>query len=190
LVHMVQKRNNLELEIIELLLKENGHIRGIAKKLKESHSTILRKINNLKKENVVDFKTEGKNKIFYLRKNIITQNYIFQAELHKLTKLLQKNQELEVIFDEILKKTDEKLIVLFGSYSKGLAKKDSDIDIYIKTKNRNVKKKIEEIHSKISVKIGPFDFNSPLIKEIIKDHIILRGFELFYDKNEQIFKQT
>ena len=72
--------------------------------------------------------------------------------------------------------------MLFCSYAKGLAKKDSDIDIYIETKNRNVKKSIEDIHSKISVKIGIFDIKSLLIKEIIKDHIIIKGIEVFYEK--------
>ena len=64
MVHMVQKRGNLELDIIELLLRSENHVRGIAKKLNESHSTISRKLNNLKKENVIDSRREGKNKIF------------------------------------------------------------------------------------------------------------------------------
>lgn len=179
---MVQKRDNLELDVIELLLKADNHVRGIAKMLNESHSTILRKLNNLQKENVIDSKKEGKNKIFYLKKNIISRSYILQAELYKLTKLLRGNPELGIIFEEILKKTDEKLIILFGSYAKGLAKKDSDIDIYIETKSRNVKEAVEDIHSKINVKIGVFDTNSPLIKEIIKYHVIVRGIEAFYDK--------
>ena len=183
---MVQNRDNLELDIVELLLRTDTHVRGIAKKLNESHSTILRKLNNLKKENVIDSRKEGKNKIFFLKQNLISRNYIFQAEFHKLTKLIQNHPELNIIFEEILKKTDEKLIVLFGSYTKGLEKKDSDIDIYIETKNRNVKKVVENIHSKINVKIGPFDIKSPLIKEIIKDHIIIRGTEVFYD--EQVSK--
>ena len=157
-------------------------MRGIAKKLNESHSTILRKLDNLKKENVIDSRKEGKNKIFYLKKNLVSRTYILQAELHKLTKLLRQNPELSIIFEEVLKKSDEKLVVLFGSYAKGLAKKDSDIDIYIETKSRNVKKTIEEIHSKINVKIGTFDTKSPLIKEIIKDHVIIRGIEVFYGK--------
>ena len=164
-----------------MLLKSECHVRGIAQKLGESHSTILRQLNNLKKENVIDSKTEGKNKIFFLKKNLISNNYIQKAELHKLTELLGKSPELSIIFEEILKRTDEKLILLFGSYAKGLAKADSDIDIYIETKSRNVKKMVEDIHPKISVKIGTFDLKSPLIKEIIKDHIILRGIEEFYD---------
>ncbi|MEK6863354.1 MAG: nucleotidyltransferase domain-containing protein [Nanoarchaeota archaeon] len=179
---MVQKGDNLELEIVESLLRADNYVRGIAKKLNESHSTIFRKLNNLKGKNVIDSRKEGKNKIFYLKDNIIARSCILQAELHKLTKLLRHNPELGIIFEEILKKTDETLIVLFGSYAKGLAKKNSDIDIYIETKNRNVKKIVGDIHSKISVKIGTFDTKSPLIKEIIKDHIIIRGIEVFYDK--------
>ncbi len=179
---MVQKRDNIEFDIIGVLLKSESHVRGIAQKLGESHSTVLRKLNHLKNEKVMDSKTEGKNKIFFLKNNLISKNYIQKAELHKLTKLLKKYPELSIIFEEVLKKTDERLIVLFGSYAKGLAKKDSDIDIYIETKSRNVKKVVEEIHSKINVKIGTFDTSSSLIKEIIKDHVIIRGIEVFYDQ--------
>ena len=146
---MVQKRDNLELDIIELLLKSHNHVRGIAKKLNESHSTVLRKLNNLKKENIVDSRKEGKNKIFFLKSNLASNNYIFQAESNKLQKLIRKHPELSVIFEEVLQKTNENLIVLFGSYAKGLAKKSSDIDIYIETKNRNVKKAIEDIVDKL-----------------------------------------
>ena len=67
---MVQKRNNLEMDIIELLLKADNHVRGIAKKLNESHSTILRKLNNLKKENVIDSRKECKKYYFFLKKNV------------------------------------------------------------------------------------------------------------------------
>ncbi len=179
---MVQKRDNIQLDILEILLKNEDHVRSIALKLNESHTTILRKLNYLKKENVIDSKKEGKNKIFFLKKNIIAQNYIFKVELHKVTKLLKKYPELNIIFEDILKKIDEPLIILFGSYAKELAKADSDIDIYIETKNRNIQKVIEEIHSKINVKIGIFNSKSPVIPEIIKNHIIIKGIEVFYDK--------
>ncbi|PIN74729.1 hypothetical protein COV18_05915 [Candidatus Woesearchaeota archaeon CG10_big_fil_rev_8_21_14_0_10_37_12] len=179
---MVQKRNNVELEIIDLLFKKENHVRGISKKLNESHSTISRKLNYLKDENAIDYVREGKNKVFFLKKNIVAQSYILTSEIHKLIKLLRICPELSVIFEEMLNKTDEKLIILFGSYAKGLAKKDSDIDVYIETKNKTVKKIVEDINSKISVKIGTFDIDSPLVKEIIKDHIIIRGVEKFYEK--------
>lgn len=181
---MVQKRDNVEFDIVGLLLRRENHIRGIAKKLNESHSTVFRKLDGLKRRNVVDSRKEGKNKIFYLKKNFVSRTYILQAELHKLIKLLRKHPELSIIFRDILQKSDEKLVVLFGSYAKGLEKKDSDIDIYIETKSRNIKKSVEDIHSKINVKIGLFDTKSPLIKEIIKDHVIIRGIEEFYEKKQ------
>jgi len=179
---MVQRRDNIKLDIIELLLRKEYHVRGIAQELGESHSTVARKLRALKSEGVVDSKTEGRNKIFFLKENVVAKTYIAQAELHKKAKLLLKHPELGVIFEDVLKKTDAPLVVLFGSYAKGLAKKESDIDIYIETTSRNVKKVVEEIHSKISVKIGPFDTSSPLIREIIKNHIIVRGVEVFHEK--------
>ena len=44
---------------------------------------------------------------------------------------------------------DIKSVAVFGSYAKGLAKKDSDIDIYIETADKKLKRDIELINSKI-----------------------------------------
>ena len=75
------------------------------------------------------------------------------------------------------------LAILFGSYAKGRATNDSDIDIYIATEDRELKKKIELVDSKLNVKIGKYNQKSPLIKEIEKDHVILKGVEIYYEKN-------
>jgi predicted nucleotidyltransferase len=179
---MVQKRNNLDFEIILLLIRRDNHIRGIAKNLEESHSTILRRLNDLVKENVIDYKLEGRNKVFFIKKNLQAKNYVFNAERYKQIKLLKKYPELSVIAEDTLNACHENLIIIFGSHAKFIAKKDSDIDVYVETKDRKVKDKLESIHSKINVKIGSFDLNSPLIKEIIKDHVVLKGVEQFYEK--------
>ena len=70
MVHMVQNKNGMEFEIVLLLLKSENHLRGIAKQLNESHSTVLRKLNGLAKENVLDSRLEGRNKIFFIKKNL------------------------------------------------------------------------------------------------------------------------
>ena len=178
---MVQNRNNIDMEIILILLKEQNHLREISRQLNESHSTILRKINELVKENVLDYKIRGRNKVFFIKNNLQAKNYIFNSERYKLIKLLKKYPELNIIIEEVLNKIKENCI-LFGSYTKFLAKNDSDIDIYIETTDNKIKKEVELINSKIRVKIGNFDKDSNLIKEIIKNHIILRGIEDFYDK--------
>src|SRR3989344_1743596 len=188
MIHMVQNKSNLELEIILVLLKGKVHLREIARTLNESHSTILRKINELVNENILDFKKEGKNKVFFIKNNLKAKNHIYSAEIYKLSKLLKKHPELAIIFEDIKKDFKKGLIILFGSYAKGIPKKDSDIDIYLETNDSKIKNKIKEINSKLSVKIGEFDNKSLLIKEIIKNHIIIRGLEDFYERVE-FFKE-
>ncbi|MBI2543218.1 MAG: nucleotidyltransferase domain-containing protein [Candidatus Aenigmarchaeota archaeon] len=181
---MVQNRDNMDSMIILLLLKGENHLRGIAKQLSESHSTILRRLDKLVKENVLDYKKEGRNKVFFIRKNLQAKSYVFNAERYKMIKMLKKYPELNIIISELLKKNKESIIVIFGSYAKFLAKQDSDIDVYVETGDRKVKEELESVHTKIKVKIGDFDLDSQLIKEIIKNHIILRGVEDFYEKTE------
>ena len=181
---MVQNKNNIELEVILELIKNKSHLREIARSLDQSHSTILRKINELIKENILDFKQEGKNKVFFIKNNLKAKNYIYSAEIYKLSKLLKKYPELSIILEDIKKNTKKEIVILFGSYAKGNPKPSSDMDIYIETKNRNIKKDIEIINTKINVKLGRFDISSLLIKEIIKNHVIIRGVEEFYEKNK------
>ena len=182
MIHMVQNRDNTNFEIILLLLKNESHLRGIAKQLGEPHATVLRKLEKLLKENVLDYRFEGRNKVFSIRKNLQAKNYVFNAERYKLIELINKYPELSIIIEDILKKVDEKLIILFGSYAKFIAKKDSDIDIFIETRSRKIKENTESVHSKVKVKIGDFSLDSSLVKEIIKNHIILKGVEEFYEK--------
>lgn len=186
---MAQNKNNLELEIILVLLKNKSYLREMARILNESHSTILRKINELLKDNVLDYKKEGRNKIFFIKNNLRAKNYLYSAEIYKLNKLLKKHPELSIIFEDIKKNFSKGMIILFGSYAKGNTKPNSDIDIYIETNNNNVKNKIKELNSKLSIKIGKFDTKSLLIKEIIKNHIMIRGIEDFHERIN-FFKET
>jgi hypothetical protein len=47
-----------------------------------------------------------------------------------------------------------------------------------------LKQELEQLNSMLSVKIGEFDRSNPLIKEIEKNHIIIRGAENYYEKIE------
>ena len=179
---MVRNWYNVESEAVLLLLGREAHLRSIAKQLSLPHSTVRRKLEFLIKENVLDCRTEGKNKIFFIKKTLQARNYVFNAERHKLITLFQQNKDMDGIITGLLEQSNEKLIVLFGSYARFAAKPDSDIDIYILTKNKKAKQNLEALYTKIKVKFGPFDTSSPLIREIIKNHVILRGVEEFYDK--------
>jgi len=185
---MVQNRN-IDLEIMLCLIKNRIHLREIARSIKESHSTVLRKIEKLIKENAIDYKKEGKNKIFFIKNNLRAKNYVYSAEIHKLNKLIEKHPNLSIIFEDIKKNFPKGMIILFGSYTKSNENPKSDIDIYLETTDNKIKNKIKELNSKLSVKIGDFDLNSLLIKEIVKNHIIVRGIEEYYERNN-IFKET
>jgi len=180
LKHMVQKQD-IELEVILILLKGKAHLREISRLISVPHATLMRKLNQLVEDNILDYSLEGRNKLFFLKTNLQSKNYIFNAERYKLIKLLNKYPKLSIIFDDILSKSNNSLIILFGSYANFSAGSKSDIDIYIDG-TKKIKEELEEINSKISIKIGSFDKDSLLIKEIIKHHIILKGVEEFYEK--------
>lgn len=182
LFHM--ERKSYKLEIVNYLLREESHIRKIAEKLNTNHMMVVRKVKELQKENILDFVREGKNKRFFLKKTIEAKNYAFITENYKLIKIIQKYPELRTLIEKIQKNNKVKLAILFGSYAKGIAKKDSDIDIFIETNNLNIKKKLQLINSKLSIKIGRYNKENRLIKEIEKNHVIIKGVELFYEKNK------
>lgn len=177
------EQKDYKLEIVNELLKNKGHIRGIAKSLNTNHMSISRKIKMLSKENVVDYEQEGKNKTYFLKKSAEARSYVFMAENYKLIKLLRKYPNLRAIIDKTRGNRKISLAILFGSYAKGVAKPESDIDIYIETASNKIKGEIEKIDTRLSVKIGKYDKSSLLIKEIDKNHIILKGVEQYYEKN-------
>ncbi len=171
-----------KIKIMESLLKKENHIRGLAKELNTNQTTVARKINELFTKNIVDYKKEGRNKVYFLKKTLETFQFVLITEHYKLLEILKKYPYLRKIFQEIIQNKKIKLAILFGSHAKKTATKESDIDIFIETKNRFVKNEIENLNSRISVKIGAFDRKNLLIKEIEKNHIIIKGVETYYEK--------
>ena len=177
-------QNNYNIRIVQSLLKSENHIRGLAKALNTNQTTIARKVHDLAKENVADFKQEGRNKIVFLKKTLEAKQYVFSVEAERLIETLKMYPHLRRIIEAIKENNKISLVVLFGSYAKGTVTKNSDIDIYIETTDKRIKEDVELINSKISVKIGRYDKNSLLIKEIEKDHVIIKGIESYYEKNK------
>ena len=173
----------MKLEITLVLLRHKQlHVRGIAKTLNQPHANVSRTMKRLLSANVVDFIILGKNKVFRLKKGLEATTYIYLAENFKLLKLIAKYPFLSVIAESILSSSTAPIILIFGSFSKFTAKQDSDIDLYVQTTSRKTKSAIEAINSRLSVKIGMLDKNNLLSKEIIKDHVVLRGAERYYEQ--------
>jgi len=173
---------NISSEILNVLFGEEIHARALAKRLEINHMTVIRNLKELVNENVLEFRKEGRNKVYFLKKNMEARNYELISELYKLNKTLEKYPELRQTIKNIQQNKEIGLAVLFGSYARGTANKNSDIDVFIETKDRNLKKELELLNSRLSVKIGEYDRSSPLIKEIEKNHVIIKGAEIFYEK--------
>jgi predicted nucleotidyltransferase len=180
---------NLTNEIVTLLIHEDLHARGMAKMLASNHVTVLRKLRDLTRDNIVDFRMEGKNKVYSLKKSIEGRNAAMTAELYQQNLAISRYPVLRGIFRFIQQQGDIHLAVLFGSYAQGSANKDSDIDIYIETMDSDIKKRLEQRHSSLSVKIGMFDPKSLLIREIMKNNVIIKGMEAYFDKTA-FFEKT
>ncbi len=179
---MFHVEQNLTYEIVLALLRVGSHPRAIAKDLGVPHTTVLRKLKTLSRDNVIDYREEGKNKVYFIKNTLEARTYIMIVELYKLARTLYLYPHLRSIIQNIQQHPDIQLAVLFGSYAKGTATQKSDIDVYIKTQDRGLKRDLERIHSKLSIKTGEFDRSSILIREIEKDHVILRGVEEYYEK--------
>jgi predicted nucleotidyltransferase len=177
--HVVQ---NLTNEIILILLRGPLHTRGIADLLGRSHATVIRRLQAMVGDNILDFTVEGKNKVYYLKKSIEGRNAAITAELYKLSRLVEEYPVFRGIIRAVLDMQEIRLALIFGSYAKGTAHEGSDIDLYIETEDRTLKKKLEDQYSTLSVKTGPFTMENPLIREIAKDHVIIRGLEEYFEK--------
>ena len=80
--------------------------------------------------------------------------------------------------------------VIFGSYAKGTANKESDLDIFVAGdyEKEEIKKVSRNLGIEISIKCYPlktFEKNvnqDILIKEVLKNHIVFKNTELFIQK--------
>ena len=179
---MTQIKVNYLYEIILFLTKKKTHGRELAKELQTSLIRVQSLLTELREANVLDYKIQGKNHVYFIKKNLTSRSFVLNAENYKLARILSKHDHLEPIFQDVIKKVRSGLVIMFGSYAKGTEKKDSDIDLYVETASQKTKREIQDIYDMISVKTGKFNPDDLLIKEIIKNHAIIKGMEDYYEK--------
>ncbi len=186
---MVIKVNNIDLRVLSLFTKgynKGFYIREVEKLLGVSSRTALMTLDKLEKIGVLESKTRGKIKIYTFVKTGISKEYFLFTELYKKICFLKKNN----LIKEILEKLDvvfEGIVVLFGSYAKGIQKKDSDLDLFIVGVHNA--DKIKEVGRKYGVKINiksyPMDVfkkviaEDVLLREVTENHILINGAEEF-----------
>lgn len=166
-----------------MLLNGGSHSRELAGRLGVNPMTVSRRLKQLVIENVLDFKAEGRNRVFRLKGSIEARNAVMRAELHKLDLILLRYPGLRGIVSTIQSNPRVPLAILFGGHANATARPDSDIDLHIETKDVVLKKEIESLSQRLSVKIGKYDRKSPLIREIERNHVIIKGGERYIERS-------
>jgi predicted nucleotidyltransferase len=172
---------NISSEILLLLVQEELHVRGLAGRLGTNHTTVLRRLQKLVKENAIDKRTEGKNTVYFVKKTIEGRNRVMMAEYCRLSRLLKRYPYLRAPVKTLMAHREIPLALVFGSHAKGTATERSDIDVFLETKEKTLKQELEKKYPRLSVKIGDFDPASPLVREMMKGHVIVKGVERYYD---------
>jgi len=158
--------------------------RQIATKLKMNQKTVANILNRLEKEGILKYSSEGKNKYYSLNKlNPKTKEIIKILEIARKNIFIEKNNRIKEIFYSLEKRTLGVLII-FGSYANGTNTKDSDLDVFV-VGNMEDKEDLEEMH-RIRINVikssrEKFNKEDVFIKEVIKNHIILKGVEEFIE---------
>ena len=178
---MYPNRNN-ELEVISLFrgnYKRRFYLREISKLSKLPLKTCQNALTNLEKSKILKSKIEGKNKYFSLNlENIKTKSSLLQAEIYQTDIFTEKYSQFRM-FLKSLKTTVP--IIVFGSFAKFTADKNSDLDLLIisekelKLPFHLLPSKPHQINMSDKTFIKTIGKQENLIKEIEENHIILNN---------------
>ncbi len=164
----------------------------IAKKKNLNQKSVSNILNELEDLNLLKSKTEGKNKCYFLNFDniILLIQFLSMLEHFRTLEFYKKNSLIKEIASKILNSC-EGIVILFGSYAKGLAKKESDLDLFIIGKYD--KRLIEEVSDLYGLEINVQNYSFEifteslkktnfLLNEVFKQHILLKGSEDFISR--------
>src|SRR3989344_2533134 len=158
--------------------------RSVARKLKMNQKTVSNILNRLEKENILKFTKEGKNKYYFLNKfNPQIKEIVKMIEINRKIKFIEKYKKFKELFEKIENRSSG-IAIIFGSYAKLESNEKSDLDIFVIGKIAET----EDLEKIYRLKINAIksdkkkvNIKQEFIKEIIKNHIILKGVEEFIE---------
>jgi uncharacterized protein len=162
------------------------YIREVHQKLKISPRTAQLLLENLENKGILESKLRGKIKNYKLNKNKHTKRYLNLVEQYKNIALLETQPTTKEIINKITPFI-KGIGVIFGSFVKGLQKKNSDLDIFVvgTYENKEIKNISKMYGIDISVKCYPLNtFKKNIrkdlfLKEILKNHVVFNNIEQF-----------
>ncbi len=195
---MVENISNIKLEVIGLFRNNyfnQFYIREMAKLIGKSHVSLLPHLKSFEKDKILLLKNVGKSKVYSLNlENNQVREFLSLSEKKKTLNLLNKEFLIKKLYDEFINLNLNGCLILFGSYVTSTHNKESDIDLlYIGELKESEKRKIKEFGKTYNKEIHLISMNlkqfkeqlskqGTLIKEVIKNHIILCSHDIFINE--------
>ncbi|MBI2103046.1 nucleotidyltransferase domain-containing protein [Candidatus Woesearchaeota archaeon] len=162
------------------------YIREVEKLLKISPRTAQLILEDLEKKGIIESKVKGKIKSYKLNINEVSNRYLTLVEQYKSIAFMEKH----LLVKEVITKISQVINgigIIFGSYAKGIAHEESDLDILVvgDYDKEEIKRVSRNLGIEISVKCYPlkiFEKNlnrDIFLKEVLKNHIVFKNTELF-----------
>lgn len=180
--------NEMQMGILSLFTAygREYYIREIERILAISPRSVQLALEVLEKKAVLESKLKGKIKLYSLRRTVSAALYAVMAEQYKTIFFIESHP----LVAEILAKAKPHINgigLVFGSYAKGLEKKDSDIDLFVAGDcNASEIRRIGKIYGiDVNIKQYPLEIfeksikTDVLLKEILSAHIIFLNSEMF-----------
>lgn len=187
--------NQTTLKILGLYVNDYNkelHVRQISREIGVDVKAVQIQLKKLEKANILTSTIKGRNREYRLNlDNSIVRYYMTMAENFVTIRYLQENFLIKKIASEIARLIDDP-ILLFGSFAKGQATKDSDIDLFIVTERKVDRRAFLEIGKAVDRDVnvqydGREQFlkglqdKNPLLMEVVSNHIVLKGADEFCD---------
>ena len=111
------------------------YLKGIGREIKLAHTSVIQQLNELKKLNLIkeNIQIKGKRRFPVYKANINNRIFTKYKLLYNFMSILDSGL-IEFIHDNMMPKS----IVLFGSYRRGEDTEESDIDLFIAAREKNV----------------------------------------------------
>ena len=186
--------NKTRLKIIKAIYENPGiNLTSLIKEVKASPNLVLKYVNDLSAYGIInEKKVEGKKKV-HVRNlaagfNNETARILYSLiEIDKKLNFLRKYKSLNRSFIQVeeLFEDWEGFVLIYGSFARFAAEKDSDLDVIIVGKLKDEKiDRVREIfvalEHELSLKVETFNSflknkDKPLYQNILREHVIIAG---------------
>jgi len=167
-------------------------ILNISKKLKIGYRPAYNHISEMEREGIIRISKVGNSKQCSLNlENAKTKHLLQELDILRKEELFNKNSKLKIIVEPLISKLSEEYpseilsIILFGSYAKGIATKQSDIDLMFiisDLKDKNLREAIERESGSYqyshNIKMSPLIANVDELRKMLKTKELNVGKEI------------